>query len=280
LVTVLPSQLVELDQSRPLLEKNGVKIAAVSYDSRETLAGFSQKHSIGYPLLSDKGSEVIRSFGIFNLNMAPELRAYGVPHPVEYLVTPVGVVVKKYFVPNYQHRVTAAAVALEEFGQVSCHAPEIALDSGPLRVRVGFPSRTAFAGQEVRFFARLTLQPGWHIYGAPVSEGYTATSVEFEGPAVIRQHVTLPEPEMVQIPLLNQRVPVYMRPVEIQGTLLLKFPLPEGELTLPGRVCFQLCSETVCEPPQTIPFALPLTLQHFLISERDQELLDRKSSKS
>jgi len=95
--------------------------------------------------------------------MAPELRAYGVPHPVEYLVTPEGVVVKKYFVPNYQHRVTAAAIALEEFGQVSSGAPEVAFESGPLRVRVGFPARTAFAGQEVRFFARFALQPGWHI---------------------------------------------------------------------------------------------------------------------
>jgi hypothetical protein len=211
--------------------------------------------------------------------MAPELRAYGVPHPVEYLVTPDGVVEKKYFVPNYQHRVTAAAVALEEFGQVSSGAPEITLESGPLSVRVGFPSPTAFAGQEVRFFARFALQPGWHIYGAPVPEGYTATSVEFEGPAVIRQHVTLPEPDMVQLPLLDQRVPVYSSSAEIQGTLLLKFPLPEGALTLPGRVRFQPCSDTVCEPPQTISFALPLTLQHFLISERDQELLDRKSSK-
>ena len=69
-----------------LLEKNGVQIAAVSYDSKEILAAFAQKHSIGFPLLSDQGSETIRKFGIFNLNMAPDLRAYGVPHPVEYLV--------------------------------------------------------------------------------------------------------------------------------------------------------------------------------------------------
>jgi peroxiredoxin len=70
------------------LKENCVKIAAMSYDSQETLAGFAQKYSIRYPLLSDKGSEGIRSFGIFNFNMASELRSYGVPHPVEYLVRP------------------------------------------------------------------------------------------------------------------------------------------------------------------------------------------------
>jgi peroxiredoxin len=67
-----------LEQSRDLLEKNGVKIAAINYDSPETLAAFAQKYAIGYPLLSDEQSEVIRRFCIFNFNMAPELRAYGV----------------------------------------------------------------------------------------------------------------------------------------------------------------------------------------------------------
>jgi peroxiredoxin len=72
---------VELEQSRMMLEKNGVRIAAISYDSQEILAAFAQKHSIGFPLLSDKGSHVIRKFSIFNFNMAPDLRSHGVPHP-------------------------------------------------------------------------------------------------------------------------------------------------------------------------------------------------------
>src|ERR1035438_2869813 len=73
------SQLVELELSRTLFERNGVRLAAVSYDSQEALAAFGRKYSIGYPLLSDRASETIRSFGIFNQNMAPHLRAYGVP---------------------------------------------------------------------------------------------------------------------------------------------------------------------------------------------------------
>ena len=66
-----------------MLEKNGVRIAAVSYDSQEILRGFADKHGIGFPLLSDHDSAVIRRFGIFNTNIAPGLRAHGVPHPVE-----------------------------------------------------------------------------------------------------------------------------------------------------------------------------------------------------
>jgi peroxiredoxin len=54
-----------------MLERNGVRIAAVSYDSPEILQGFAEKHGIGYPLLSDQDSAVIRRFGIFNMNIAP-----------------------------------------------------------------------------------------------------------------------------------------------------------------------------------------------------------------
>ena len=109
------SQLVELELSRTLLERNGVRMAAVSYDSQEILAAFAQKYSIGYPLLSDRTSETIRSFGILNENMAPHLKSYGVPHPVEYLVSPDGTVLKKYFIPNYMNRVAGSAVALMNF---------------------------------------------------------------------------------------------------------------------------------------------------------------------
>lgn len=124
------------------------------------------------------------------------------------------------------------------------------------------------------------MKPGCHIYGAPLPERYTATSIEFEGPAVAHQDVTWPEPEMVEFPVLKEIPPVYSGWFEIQGTLLFKFPLPEGELILSGYLRFQACSQTVCEPPQTVTCALPLTLLPFLISERDRELLERKASKS
>jgi hypothetical protein len=253
-----------------MLEKNGVHIAAVSYDSQEILASFAQKHSIGFPLLSDQGSAVISKFGIFNANMAPDLRAYGVPHPVEYLVTPDGTVVKKYFVTNYQHRVTGSAVALREFGAVESDAPTVTLARGPLEVQIGFPSAKAFAGQEVSFFARFALQPGWHVYGSPVPASYTTTSIAFVSPSVARQELKLPLPEILHIPALGETLPVYSGSFQGIGTLLLKFPLPEGRMVLPGRLEFQQCSDTVCEAPETVAFELALILEPFVVSEQDR----------
>lgn len=255
-----------MEQSRSLLEANGIHLAAVSYDSQEILQAFAQKYGVGFPLLSDRDSAAIRSFGIFNTNMAPGLRAYGVPHPVEYLVSPDGVVVRKYFVPNYQHRVTGSSVALQEFGAVGKDAPVVAVRSGALSVEIGFSSARAFAGQEVGFIAKFALEPGWHIYAAPLPEKYTPVSIVFDDPKVIGQSVEFPPAALLENAALAETLPVYSGGFQAVGSVLLKFPLPAGDTKLSARVQFQQCSETVCEPPESIAIELPLTLEPFLVA--------------
>jgi peroxiredoxin len=271
------SQLVELEQSRTMLEQNGVQIAAISFDSQEILAGFGKEYSIRFPLLSDKGSAVIRNFGIFNHNVAPDLkRNYGIPHPVEYLVDRDGTVIKKYFVPNYQHRIAGSAIALREFGTLQGDAPLVTLESGPVAVQIGFASSRVFAAQQVSFFANFALEPGWHIYGTPLPSAYTPTSIVFEDPQIIRCQLELPTPEMLEIPALKETLPVYGGSFRLIGTLLLKYPLPEGRLVLKGRLAFQPCSETTCEAPQNILFDLAVNVEPFVISDRERLLLERQ----
>jgi hypothetical protein len=251
-----------------MLEAHGVRVAAISYDSIETLRGFADKRGIGLPLLSDEGSAVIRRFGIFNTNMATDLRSYGVPHPVEYLVSPDGVVVRKYFVPNYQHRVSASAVAIREFGAEAPNETSnvIVCSRDELVVTIGLASSTAFAGQQVGFVARFALAAGWHVYGSPLPEGYTATSITFDDSKILSQSLELPPASPLRIAALDEVLPVYTGSFEAIGSLLLKFPLEAGQITLSGNVRFQLCSDTVCEPPESIPFEVALTLQPFVVA--------------
>jgi peroxiredoxin len=255
-----------LEQSRPLLEKAGVRMAAVSYDSQETLGRFAEKYGIRFPLLSDSGSVVIRSFGIFNTNIAPGLRSHGVPHPVEYLVAADGTVLQKYFVSNYQHRVAGSTIVLQEFGVVDEHAPQVTIQSGALTVQVGLSTAQAFAGQEIGFFAKFALQAGWHVYGAPLPESYTATHVTFDDSKVARQSFVLPQAEPMKIAALGEILPVYSGVFQGTGSLLLKFPLDAGLTTLSGEVQFQQCSENVCEPPETLAFELSLNLKPFMVA--------------
>lgn len=255
-----------MEQSRAAIEKQGVRIAAVSYDSQEKLRDFSQQHQIGFPLLSDRDSAVIRGFGILNTNIDASLRAHGVPHPVEYLVARDGTVIRKYFVPNYQHRVAASAVALREFGIASDGSPSVTLHSGALTVQLGLSAERAFAGQEIGFFARFALEPGWHVYGSPLPENYTVTSVVFDAPKVISQSFELPPATPTRFADLGETLPVYSGSFRGVGALLLKYPLDEGKVALSGAVRFQQCSDTVCEPPETLAFELPLMLQPFMVA--------------
>ncbi len=253
-----------------MLEGKGLRIAAVSYDSRETLHHFAEKYHIRIPLLSDRDSAVIRGFGILNTNIAPGLRAHGVPHPVEYLIAPDGLVVRKYFVANYQHRITASSVIFREFGVVSKEAPTVTLRSGALTIVIGLSTARAFAGQEISFFAKFALEPGWHVYGAPLPEGFTTTSVMFDGATIVRQSFDLPPAAPMRVNFLEETVPVYSGSFQGLGSLLLKFPLDAGKIMLSGRVSFQQCSETVCEPPEAIEFELPLILEPFMVALRSK----------
>ena len=77
--------------------------------------------------------------------------------------------------------------------------------------------------------------------------------------------------------MLGETLPVFSGSFRGIGTLLLKYPLPEGRLVLPGHLVCQQCSDTVCEPPETISFELALMLESFLISERDKELQKKQN---
>lgn len=46
------------------LEKLGVQVLGVSTDSVKSHEGFKEKHSLNFPLLSDKGKDIIKSYGV------------------------------------------------------------------------------------------------------------------------------------------------------------------------------------------------------------------------
>jgi len=228
----------------------------VSYDSQEILKTFSELNHIGYPLLSDQGSAVIRRFGLFNENMLPDMRSYGVPHPVEYLLAPDGTVREKFFVPNYQHRVTGSEVAMRTAGAGSSAAVE--LKSGHVGIRIGLSAAQAFGGQELGVSAEFSIAPGWHIYGAPVPGSYTATAIRFETHHVASYSFKFPPPQTKRFEALGETLPVHAGNFTAAGRVLLKFPLQPADYTLAGTVDLQQCSDTECEAPQIIRFQLPI----------------------
>ncbi len=86
------AQLLELNPATSTLAAAGWQLAALSYDSPAVLEAFATEQGIEFALLSDQGSEAIRAFNLFNDEMQPASRAYGIPHPAVVFIRNDGTV--------------------------------------------------------------------------------------------------------------------------------------------------------------------------------------------
>jgi hypothetical protein len=257
------------------LRQYGIHAAAITYDARETLQVFSEAYHIGYPLLSDVGSRVIRAFGILNTNI-PEDHAmmYGIPWPGNYLIAPDMTVQDKLFLRDYQLRPSAAAVLLRHVPDaVSGIATEITTDV--LHATIRLSTDRCFPGQELAVGLTVRLTPGWHVYGSLVAGPYQALALTFESPIVAEYSLTLPPPTPVLLTALGETLPVYTGDIQAVGSLRIAWspPMPvpfmealgatiaPGEYTIAGLLRFQGCNDELCETPQSIPFTLPLRIE-------------------
>ena len=97
--------MVQLQADLKKLEARGIQVVAVSYDPVDVLAGFSERHKITYPLLSDADSKTIKAFGI--LNKEAKGKAEGIPYPGTFLIDRNGVIRARLFLEGYKERHSA-----------------------------------------------------------------------------------------------------------------------------------------------------------------------------
>jgi len=57
---------VQLQNAKQKFEAQGLKLAAISYDSPAILKDFAERHNIDFPLLADPNSEIINRFHVLN----------------------------------------------------------------------------------------------------------------------------------------------------------------------------------------------------------------------
>ena len=86
------------------LRELGFELATVTYDSVETLRRFANRHDIAYTLLSDPDSEIIQAFDVLNERHAPGSFAYGIAHPIIFVIDPGGIVRHRFSEEVYSVR--------------------------------------------------------------------------------------------------------------------------------------------------------------------------------
>jgi hypothetical protein len=250
---------VELEQNLDRIRKQGLGLAAISYDSVEILKNFADRRHITFPLLSDPDSKIIRAFGILNETVQPGTPQFGIPNPGTFIVNTKGTVVAKYFVDDIRERVSASDILVQQFGAVA-DAASASVETGHLRLTTAASMAVARPGHRIALSLELDLKPNMHVY-APGVEGYIPIDWKLEeSPAAKALPFQYPASRKLHLKAIGETVPVYRGRVRIAREITFgpenavrPLVTPSGELILKGSLRYQACDDRKCYVPETVP---------------------------
>ena len=279
------------------LSRTGLGLAAISYDPLETLADFSQRRSITFPLLSDVGSATIKAYGILNSvaaeafgpnrddpALAAEIQKYvsvvrpnpvmaGIALPGTFIVDRQGRVTQRFFEESYIERSTVSSLMMRLAGDGTSVAGT-RVSSQHVDIQT-YPSDPAVAAGN-RFSLAVEVEPrrNIHVY-APGAAGYKVITLTLEPQPFIRTlPVQYPSSEVYFFEPLNERVPVYQKPFTlVQDVILDGQPQAQAayrgkaSITLTGTLDYQACDDKICFTPVSVPLSWTLALKP-LVTER------------
>ncbi len=82
----------------------GINVATLTYDQISLLKDVQKDQDIAFTLLHDEEVKIVNAFGVRNLDYEPGHRAYGIPYPGIFLISPDGVIRYKFAEARYQDR--------------------------------------------------------------------------------------------------------------------------------------------------------------------------------
>ena len=283
---------MELQSRLEELRAQGLGVVAISYDSEEVLADFSQRRGITFPLLSDDDSSVITAFGILNTVAAegvgpnrddPDVVAdvakyvslfganpmsVGTPYPGTFMLDATGRVTSRFFEEFYRERNTTANVMLKLGAGLS---PIAAIEGTTAHLTLtAYPSDPLVTvGTRFSIAVEIVPNPDIHVY-APGAEqmGYRVIGLTMAPvPHVRFEPVEFPASEIYHFEPLDERVRVYQQPfmllqeVVVSGAAEVEEALAGLDaLTLTGTLDYQACNDELCFDPVSVPLSFTLDL--------------------
>jgi len=229
----------------------------VSYDSVDILKDFAAAHGIGYPLLSDADSQVMRALGLINERVQEDHAAYGIaanprhvnlPYPGVLVLDREGVVVQKRFFESYRERDTGPGLIAQVLGVFAePAAAAMATDGAVVKARAWLDSPTYAFFQRLLLTVEIAVAPGFHVYGETAQDGLTPLAVQID-----------PIPGLEVGPAHWPKADVHEG--VIHGTVPLTFAGAPGggDHTLGVTVHVQACDDSSCLVPASLHFELPV----------------------
>lgn len=273
------------------LRKNGIGLAAISYDPPQILADFSKRQGITYPLLSDVGSATIRRYGILNTVIEEALgpngkdpavladlqryvtvtqaseRFRGIPFPGTFMLDRQGRVTGRFFEDYYWERNTVSSIMLR-VGATRTPVAAIQASTEHLDLKA-FPSDpSASLGTRFSIVVEVRPKPNMHVY-APGATGYRVITLNSKPqPHVRTMPVQYPASEVYYFKPLNERVPVYQKPFTLVMEVVpdataeaRKALAGKSELVVDGTLDYQACDDKICYNPVSVPLSWKVALR-------------------
>lgn len=135
------------------------------------------------------------------------------------------------------------------------------INIGDVTVVLDPPTLSGVPGQMLEVNADFVVPPGWHIYGAPLPEGYTPTAIKMQGDPIAEQSFSFPKPAMVTFADIGETMPVYQNTVRASGKLTLRSDVKPGSYDVIAKVELQECNDKICKMPQSASATIPLVIR-------------------
>lgn len=289
---------MELQDQLDELTEAGIGVAAISYDSEETLSAFAERRGITFPLLSDDDSAIITDYGILNTVVqeslgpngddpdvvadvhryvaaavfdSPQLRQMinGTPFPGTFMLDANGVVTSRFFEDFYRERASTTTIMLQSGIDLS---PIEAIRGETAQLSfTAYPSTTIVTNGTIFSLAvEVEPGPGMHVYAPGADEmGYRVIGFNMAPSDFVRYEETeFPESEIYHFKPLDEYVSVYQEPFTIMQEAVVEAAAEIEEqlegidaLTLSGTLDYQACDDAICYLPVSVPVSFTLEYQ-------------------
>lgn len=250
---------MQLQQQLPAFTAAGIKVFAVSYDPVEDLARFAEEFGITYPLLYDQGSVVMKRFGILNTMIREDEAYYGIPYPGVYAVGEDGSVTEKSFYRYYRVRPSAQSLLKDLFGVAFDVGgdPHVEAAGDGAAISAVLAADGLVFMQRDPLYVRIELDPGLHIYRAPVPDGFVPTEVTVTGPdGLLVDSPIFPDAHPFRVAGLPHEFQVMDGHVEVEVPLQWTQPdnAPDAARQVPLEITvrYQACDAEQCFIPRTV----------------------------
>lgn len=262
---------MQLQNAKPRFEAEGIKLAAISYDSPAILKDFASRHKIDYPLLADPESKIIARYGVLNPEATGMTKVMALPG--YFYIDANGIIREKYFEAKYTDRFTANNVLAKLFPEL---AEEVSqkVEAPHLTLELSQSDRTVAPGSRLNLTAQVELPEDVHVY-APGVNGYKPIHLELQAsPEFESTPPTYPAPKILYLDAIKEQVPVFEGKVRIASDAtisaspdFIKSLDASGKtITISGQLNYQACDKITCYLPTSIPVSwqvkiLPLDRQ-------------------